>query len=123
MRITVYVIDSGIDPKWATNDQIIITTLQEFRTLRGSIRWHFLPNQPHRESDPTGHGTCVASKIAGPVLGVAKNANLVIVKAVQSASRFIYVSHFVAAWAVVARDIETAGLSGRAAIITSIGWE
>jgi subtilisin family serine protease len=31
-------------------------------------------------NDPVGHGSCVASKVAGPKFGVAKNANLVMFK-------------------------------------------
>jgi hypothetical protein len=52
---------------------------------------------------------------------VAKNANLVIVKAVPTAD--LSASQFIAAWAVVARDIESAGLSGRAVVTTSMGCE
>jgi subtilisin family serine protease len=72
---------------------------------------------------PIGHGTCVASKVAGPIFGVAKNANLVIVQAIPAGGRQLQASDFIAVWAVVARDIESAGLSGRAVVTASIGCE
>lgn len=34
----------------------------------------------NKKTDPTGHGTCMASKAAGSNYGIAKNANLVFVK-------------------------------------------
>jgi hypothetical protein len=93
-----------------------LTAFQEFTTFPGSIRWLYLPNEPHIESDISGHGTCVASKIASRALGVAKNANLVVVKAVRAETDQLYPSLFIAAWAIVARDIESAGLSRRAVL-------
>jgi hypothetical protein len=57
------------------------------------------------------------------MVGVAKNANLVIMKAFPDERRPLSASQFIAAWAIVARDIESAGLSGRAVVTTSIGCE
>ena len=37
------------------------------------------------KSDETGHGTCCASKAAGNLYGIAKNANLVVVKLPRAA--------------------------------------
>jgi hypothetical protein len=54
---------------------------------------------------------------------VAKNVNLVIVKAVQAASRDLSVSQIIAAWAIVRADIESAGLGGRAVVTTTMGGE
>jgi hypothetical protein len=54
---------------------------------------------------------------------VAKNVNLVIVKAVQAASPDLSVSHIIAAWAIVAADIEAAGLGGRAVVTTTLTGE
>jgi hypothetical protein len=51
---------------------------------------------------------------------VVKNVNLVIVKAVQAASPDLSVSHIIAAWAIVAADIEAAGLGGRAVVTTTL---
>jgi hypothetical protein len=45
------------------------------------------------------------------------------VKAVPDSSDDLSASQFIAAWAVVARDIESAGLSGRAVVTTSMGCE
>jgi subtilisin family serine protease len=130
MGITVYVMDTGVNPNHpvsVTDLQKIIaigfTHLQEFTTLPGSIRWLHLPNEPHVENDTDadGHGSCVASKIAGRTVGVAKNVNLVIVKAVPDPSRAMPASQYIAAWAIVARDIETARLRGRAVVSISMG--
>lgn len=55
--------------------------------MPGIKRWVFVANaNPNRHNtletdvDIHGHGTCVLSKVAGPTFGVAKNANVVIVK-------------------------------------------
>jgi hypothetical protein len=57
------------------------------------------------------------------MVGVAKNANLVIMKAFPDERRPLSASQFIAAWAIVARDIESEGLSGRAVVTASIGCE
>jgi len=44
--------------------------------MQGSIRWRYLPGDPHIQGDGVGHGTCVASKVAGTTF--AKNVNIVI---------------------------------------------
>lgn len=48
-------------------------------------RWIFRGSQEkasvEEDLDPDGHGTCAGSKINGPKFGVAKNVNLVVVKA------------------------------------------
>jgi hypothetical protein len=127
--ITVYVIDTGVDLNhlvsvtYPTNTiGLRLTGLQEFEALPGSIRWLYLPNEPQVESDPVGHGTCVASKVVGRALGVAKNVNLVVVKAITT-SRTIRASQFISTWAMIGRDIQSAGLSGRAVVTTSMGCE
>jgi hypothetical protein len=61
--------------------------------------------------------------VASPIVGVAKNANLVIVKGIPEEGRPLRASEFIAAWAIVARDIESEGLSGRAVVTASIGCE
>lgn len=74
--ITVYVIDSGANP-----------THPEFRS--GVIkRWIYTYDCAPQESDLhiDGHGSCIASKIAGVESGVAKKASLVIVKAMPEMS-------------------------------------
>lgn len=68
--ITVYIIDSGANP-----------THPEFRS-RVIKRWIYAFDCGPPESDYNldGHGSCVASKVAGVESGVAKKASLVIVK-------------------------------------------
>ena len=74
--ITVYIIDSGANP-----------THPEFRS--GVIkRWIYAFDCGPPESDHhiDGHGSCIASKIAGVESGVAKKASLVIVKTMPDVS-------------------------------------
>jgi len=86
--ITVYVMDTGINPDHPVstlNSQfalvsVRLTHLQEFRNMQGSLRWLYLPTEPHIQSDAVGHGTCTTSKVVGPAFGVAKSANIVVVK-------------------------------------------
>lgn len=53
-------------------------------------RWIFAGSQEEKsveeDLDPDGHGTCAGSKINGPKFGVAKQVNLVVVKAGTQAS-------------------------------------
>lgn len=71
--VDVYVPDSGIN-----------TANLEFLNMEGEYRWLKPPEgtwpsaEPWAPYDPTGHGTCVADKVAGYNYGVAKNANIVI---------------------------------------------
>ena len=90
--------------------------------MQGSLRWLYLPDAPQIQDDITGHGTCVASKVTGLAFGVAKNANLVIVKAIPQ-NTLARVSHLISAWAVVARDIDSEDLVGKAVVTTSLGCE
>jgi len=86
--ITVYVMDTRINPDHPVstlNSQfalvsVRLTHLQEFRNMQGSLRWLYLPTEPHIKSDAVGHGTCTTSKVVGPAFGVAKSANIVVVK-------------------------------------------
>lgn len=73
--ITVYIINTDIN-----------TYLSEYQGMPGRKHWMFptdpnIPdNWPSTESNQTGHGTCMLSKIAGPRYGVAKKVDVVIVK-------------------------------------------
>ena len=75
LGVDVYVPDSGV-----------LTTNNEFLNMQGEYRWlqplrgTWQSAEPWARSDPSGHGTCVASKIAGYSYGVAKNANLIILR-------------------------------------------
>jgi len=72
--------------------------------MQGSLRWLYLPDQPQIPGDDIGHGTCVTSKVASPTFGVAKSANIVVVR-VSLVNGRIQTSSAIAAWGVVARDI------------------
>lgn len=74
--ITVYVIDSGANP---TNSEFTSGVIK---------RWIYAYDCVPLESDLhlDGHGSCVASKVAGVESGVAKKASLVIVKAMPEMS-------------------------------------
>lgn len=69
--VRVYIIDTGLDG--LANDFI----------KKVGIRWINADDVPGFQRDEdrvTGHGTCMASKIAGEFYGVAKTASLIIVK-------------------------------------------
>lgn len=68
--ITVYVIDCGAD---ALNKDFSSGVIK---------RWIYASGVPKAEpeTDVEGHGTCVASKVAGIKYGVAKKASLIMVK-------------------------------------------
>ncbi|KAJ0360787.1 hypothetical protein COL26b_013975 [Colletotrichum chrysophilum] len=74
IEITVYILDSGYYAKNA-----------EYTGMAVKPRWIFGGSQEkasvEEDLDPDGHGTCAGSKINGPKFGVAKNVNLVVVKA------------------------------------------
>lgn len=68
--VTVYVIDSGAD---ALNKEFSSGVIK---------RWIYTSSVPKTEPemDVEGHGTCVASKVAGIEYGIAKKASLIMVK-------------------------------------------
>jgi len=90
--------------------------------MQGTIRWLYLPDEPQIQSDEIGHGTCVASKVASPTYGVAKSANIVVVK-VQPIGDWLTVSRIIAAWGVVARDIASRSMQGEAVITYTLSGE
>jgi len=125
--ITVYVLDTGINPNHRVSVidyqySVRLTRFQEFRHMRGSIRWLYLPNKPNIQGDDNGHGTCVASKVASRNFGVAKSANIVVVK-VDLVNGRIPMSSGIAVWGVVARDIALKGMQGKAVVSASISGE
>ncbi len=75
--ITVYVIDSGANP-----------SNPEYSGMLGNKRWLETDEEywrkhaviPSTETDEQDHGSCVTSKIAGVIYGVAKKVNIVIAK-------------------------------------------
>ena len=88
--------------------------------MQGNLRWLFPPNEPLNYEDEDGHGSCGASKITGPTFGVAKRANLVVVKV---PGRTITMSQWIAGFAVIARDIASNNLEGRAVVCTTLSGE
>jgi hypothetical protein len=90
--------------------------------MQGSIRWLYLPGEPQIERDNSGHGSCVASKVAGPTFGVAKSANIVMVRA-EPVNGVVLSSRAIAAWGLVARDITLNGMQGRAVVCSTLGCE
>jgi len=90
--------------------------------MQGSIRWLYLPGEPKIKNDEFGHGTCVASKVAGPTFGVAKSANIVVVK-MQPVAVDLHMSHVTAAWGIVAGDIASKNMRGKAVVSTAINSE
>lgn len=65
--VTVYVVDSGLNPN--------------HRELRGRVaQGHSVLNDDPSTTDCTGHGTGIASVIAGATLGVAKGVTIVPVR-------------------------------------------
>ena len=90
--------------------------------MQGSIRWLFPPGEPEIENDPSGHGTCAISKVASPTFGVAKSANIVVVK-LSPIDNGIEGSRVLAAWGAVARDIASTNMRGRAVVSIQMGCE
>ena len=90
--------------------------------MPGSIYWLHLPGDPPNRSDEDGHGTCVASKVVGPTYGVAKRANIVVVK-INEEGGGVSISDYIAAWGVVARDMNGHDLWGRAVVTTTLVGE
>ena len=90
--------------------------------MYGSVRWLYLQDEPQIEGDENGHGTCVTSKVASPTFGVAKSANIVIVKVYPKAGTLL-VSRVIAAWGVVAKDIATNHMQGKAVVNIAVGGE
>lgn len=77
-------------------------------------RWIFAGSQEEKpvENDlnPIGHGTCAGSKINGPKFGVAKQVNLVIVKARTDSSDTID------ALDKIVEDVRSRKLQGKAIV-------
>lgn len=82
-QTTVYVVDTGVDP-----------SNSEFRSgviKRWLYAWDTYRTPAEVPSTYTsGHGSCVASKVAGRFYGVAKKTSLIIVKHTASLSSFVH---------------------------------
>ena len=92
--------------------------------MYGSIHWLYLLGEPQIESDEIGHGTCVISKIAMPTLGVAKSANIVVVKTEpMDGMGTLRLSQYFDAFVLVTGDVVSRNLQGRAVLTTSLNSE
>jgi len=65
---------------------------------------------PGSENDDANHGSCVLAKAAGPTLGVARNADIVIVKLGET------ISTVLDAFYKIRNDVEKKGKKGKAVI-------
>ncbi|KAK1975441.1 peptidase S8/S53 domain-containing protein [Colletotrichum cereale] len=103
--VTIYTIDSGANSENS-----------EWTGMRGAHQFVYGPGAEQTETDFLNHGTCVASKAAGPVYGTAKNADLVMVKL----SSKLTLGQFFITLMQVSNDIYAWGLEGRAVINLSL---
>ncbi len=90
--------------------------------MQGSIRWLYIPGEPQVKGDDIGHGTCVASKVASPNFGVAKSANIVVVR-VDLVDGKVPMSTAIAAWGVVGADIASKNMQQKAVVSASMSGE
>jgi hypothetical protein len=91
--------------------------------MQGSIRWLYLPNEPHIPGDEFGHGTCVVSKVAGTTFGVAKNANIVVVKLPPALDGSVSASRVITAWGIIANDIASNNMQRKAVVCNTFMGE
>lgn len=88
--------------------------------LKKSIKWIYALDVATQTSDgdPDGHGTCTASKIGGPLFGVAKRPSIIIAKATPSVGSFIDIL------GKVLSAVQKRPFFGRAETVISItgGW-
>jgi len=90
----------------------------------GSIHWLYLPDEPQIEGDEHGHGTCVTSKVTSPTFGVAKSANIVVVKTeTMDGMGTLRLSQYFDAFVLVTGDVVSRNLQGRAVLTTSLNSE
>ncbi|KAK4224664.1 peptidase S8/S53 domain-containing protein [Podospora fimiseda] len=105
-NVRVYVIGSGV-----------LTTHVEFEG-RATHGKNFIPNSP--DTDEMGHGTCVASIVAGKTLGVAKRAQIISVKALdKNGSGTITGAIQAISWAV--NDSVAKGIAKKSVIAMTMG--
>lgn len=67
----VYVVDRGVDDtNWEFQDNW--AGIDGFGKINIDPNWVWAPGMDQVKEDPTGHGTCMASKVCGRKSGVAK---------------------------------------------------
>ena len=81
-----------------------------------------IPGQPD-QNDPVNHGCCVASKVAGPQFGVAKNVNVVMLRLPFPANpdEFLDAAHVMTALFEVYSSVMSRGLRKKAVVNMSLG--
>ncbi len=131
--ITVYVVDSGANPD-----------NPDFDLMEGEIEWLWpteeewnlltIPgfDQPYKsETDPSNHGSCVISKVAGYDWGVAKRANIVVVKVIAGSTEAtkdallqtsLFKSMSLIQEDIMARAAAGMPVNGKAVVNFSFGW-
>ena len=116
--VDVYVPDSGSN---AANE--------EFVNMKGNYRWLSPPtgtwpgSEPWAPEDPTGHGTCMADKVAGFNYGVAKSANLIFLRIPADEDDDIFNSGMLLVFEMMVTDIKDRKKEGYAKpAVVSISW-
>ncbi|TDZ19779.1 Subtilisin-like protease 9 [Colletotrichum orbiculare MAFF 240422] len=110
--ITVYILGTGLNLE-----------SPDIKDAVGTKDFIFTPGAAETKTDEDtdislADGTCMASKIFGPHFGVAKKANVVMVKLSGRRNMFgaIHLSEMLTALAMVKNDIHKRGLEGKAVV-------
>ena len=116
--VDVYVPDIGCD-----------TANSEFVNMRGNYRWLEPPAGrwpgpgPWAPVDPTGHGTCVADKVAGYNYDVAKNASHIFLRLPVTDNDGIFNSGMRLVFEMMVTDIDARKSQGYSKLpVVSISW-
>ena len=109
--VSVYVFDSGAN---MANPEIY--------GMRGNMTWLWPRNMtPFPKTDESGHGSCIVSKIAGPTFGVAKSANIVMVKAFHKTWAEVTPSRFLESFGRIFEDVRDRKMQRKAVVNISFG--
>ena len=116
--VDVYVPDSGCN---VNNEDLV--------TMRGRYRWLEPPAgtwpevEPWTPTDSSGHGTCMADKVAGYNYGVAKNANLVLLRIPIDDDDDVFNSGMLLVFEMIITDIDARRQAGYSKLpVVSISW-
>jgi len=99
--VDIYVVDTGIDP-----NQI---------DIKGRVTWG-VNTADGIDRDLNGHGTEIATNVAGTYVGVAKKANLIAVKVLTGIDQPGDVSDLVAGLEWIAARVQTNGRKSRSVV-------
>jgi hypothetical protein len=132
-RITVYVFDSGCNSKHNVNplsssyflelQTLILTGEKQDFTQRNPalISDYIFAAPPNTKTDAISHGTCVFSKSSGQLFGVAKDANVIIVKN-GKAKLDISLGIVLNGFGLIIEDIKKNNRQGKAVVNFSAGF-